>query len=561
MRQRVKAPSGGAVCCRGKWNVKRTTAPSVPPRGALAAAAEGNTVAELSAADASISGGGGLRAVVLGAGPTGLAAAHALRSYFDEVVLVEREALDETALEGLSGHEASQRAQRRGVSQYRMPHGLLVGGLKAASEIFGGDFAAKHQAAGAVPINYVADMKTHWGGVAANHQRIPGTEEVNGLTSTRSLLELVIRREALADRGGSDGRAPLTFVKHYVKGLLFEDGNRTVTGVRLTDGTELRSDLLVDATGPSTIVPKALEEAGLGAVPVERVLSDTTYCGCIMEAPPGYQHTQAVTYVEAESPTHPYMGFFWQIEGGMYQVALGGPKSDPPPGDAEGMVTYARKLRSPAISERLQGMRPAAPVQRRQAIQNVWRHFEKVEMPEGLVVAGDASCEFNPIFGQGITVGLLGAAALKGAVAGRLGAVPRGDKKARRAALAGLSQDFQKQLSGILVFPWAMSTTNDLTTKRPEEVQATPPSFFEKLNTAYFYQLRSVSMTNTPIRLRMTRVMHLIAPPTELYHPSLLAGAFVYWIKSLFRGGNLQPAEPTTATQRLSATGQASDTL
>lgn len=56
--------------------------------------------------------------------------------------------------------QASQRAQRRGVSQYRMPHGLLVGGLKAASEIFGGDFAAKHQAAGAVPINYVADMKT-----------------------------------------------------------------------------------------------------------------------------------------------------------------------------------------------------------------------------------------------------------------------------------------------------------------------------------------------------------------------------------------------------------------
>lgn len=54
--------------------------------------------------------------------------------------------------------------------------------------------------------------------------------QVNGLTSTRSLLELVIRREALADRGGSDGRAPLTFVKHYVKGLLFEDGNRTVTG-------------------------------------------------------------------------------------------------------------------------------------------------------------------------------------------------------------------------------------------------------------------------------------------------------------------------------------------
>lgn len=59
--------------------------------------------------------------------------------------------------------------------------------------------------------------------------------------------------------------------------------------MRLKDGTELRSDLLADATGPSTIVPEVLEEAGLGAVQVERVLWDTTHCGCIMEAPPAYQ--------------------------------------------------------------------------------------------------------------------------------------------------------------------------------------------------------------------------------------------------------------------------------
>lgn len=45
--------------------------------------------------------------------------------------------------------------------------------------------------------------------------------------------------------------------------------------------------------------------------------------------PDAAQHTQAVTYVEAESPTHPYMGFFWQIEGGMYQVVLP-PLSTPP---------------------------------------------------------------------------------------------------------------------------------------------------------------------------------------------------------------------------------------
>lgn len=40
------------------------------------------------------------------------------------------------------------------------------------------------------------------------------------------------------------------------------------------------------------------------------------------------------------------------------------------------------------------------------------RLYEKAELPDRLVVIGDSACAFNPIFGQGMTVGVVEAVAL-----------------------------------------------------------------------------------------------------------------------------------------------------
>src|SRR5690349_24783781 len=66
----------------------------------------------------------GRRAVVVGAGIGGLAAAGALAQHFERVDILERDGL------------ATSVAPRSGTPQDRHPHGLLAGGLRALDQIF-----------------------------------------------------------------------------------------------------------------------------------------------------------------------------------------------------------------------------------------------------------------------------------------------------------------------------------------------------------------------------------------------------------------------------------------
>ena len=71
-----------------------------------------------------MSGSIGKKAVVIGAGMAGLAAAKALSAHFEHVSILERDALPVTP------------AHRPGTPQAQHPHGLLAGGLRALDELF-----------------------------------------------------------------------------------------------------------------------------------------------------------------------------------------------------------------------------------------------------------------------------------------------------------------------------------------------------------------------------------------------------------------------------------------
>lgn len=63
-----------------------------------------------------------------------------------------------------------------------------------------------------------------------------------------------------------------------------------------------------------------------------------------------------------------------------------------------------------------------------------------MELPEGLVVLGDAACCFNPVFGQGMTVAVLGAELLAESLAARGVGSDASSPSSRREALMGLSR-------------------------------------------------------------------------------------------------------------------------
>src|SRR3954468_21477406 len=120
----------------------------------------------------------GRQAVVVGAGMGGLAAARALAEHFEQVVVLERDALPSDA------------AHRAGTPQSRHLHVLLAGGLRALNELFPG-FEQDLVQAGAVPLRVTTDMR----------MELPGFHPFpsidlgwNTYSMSRLLLERVVRK-------------------------------------------------------------------------------------------------------------------------------------------------------------------------------------------------------------------------------------------------------------------------------------------------------------------------------------------------------------------------------
>ena len=88
----------------------------------------------------------GKKAVVIGAGIGGLAAAKSLADFFEQVTILEYDALPNSA------------AHRPGTPQSKHVHAILGGGLRALKELFA-DFEADLSRVGAVPMRIAYDYR------------------------------------------------------------------------------------------------------------------------------------------------------------------------------------------------------------------------------------------------------------------------------------------------------------------------------------------------------------------------------------------------------------------
>ena len=189
------------------------------------------------------------RVVICGGGACGLLMAMLLDEDGHEVVVLERDA----ALQPDPG-DAWESWERRGVNQFRLPHFLLP----KFTELLTGalpDVVEDLRAAGAYAVRPRADQGPHRpaavprsgarrrGGAAGRHRRPPGCRG---------------RRAAGAGRHGS--------------------GPPDVVGVR-TGGTVLHADLVIDATGRRSPLPRWLAEIGARAPEEQEEDSGFVYYG------------------------------------------------------------------------------------------------------------------------------------------------------------------------------------------------------------------------------------------------------------------------------------------
>jgi 2-polyprenyl-6-methoxyphenol hydroxylase-like FAD-dependent oxidoreductase len=212
--------------------------------------------------------------IVLGAGVCGLAAGMLLAGDGHEVTVVER---DGAAAPG-TAQEAWDSWSRGGVGQFRQAHFLLPAGRVILEQELP-QVAAALAAAGAARVDLLSVLPP----TITDRAPRPGDDRFTTLTARRPVLEQAFARCAQATPGLEVRRGVA------VAGLTTsrEDRQPHVTGVRLASGERLGADLVVDAMGRRSPLPRWLAQGGARPVPEQAEESGYTYYSRFFRSPGG----------------------------------------------------------------------------------------------------------------------------------------------------------------------------------------------------------------------------------------------------------------------------------
>jgi len=292
---------------------------------------------------------------------------------------------------------------RRGAPQVRHSHAFLarlVGLLKT-------DYADIYQQLldeGATEMRFGDDLPATMVGFEPE----PADAELNMLACRRTTFEWVLRRAALED-GRVEFRTGVA-----VSGLSAEPGTTPhVTGVRLADGSEADSDLVVVAAGRRSALPEWL--ARLGCVTTGDEIDDTG----IVYFSRFYRLLDGAGYPPRTGPIGGDLGYLkygvFVGDNRTFSVTLATPTGDQELRkrlmDPDTFDSCARQLVATAPWLDGRAVPITASVHAMAGLVNLWRPYVVDGRPlaTGLVPIGDAVLCTNPLYGRGCATAFWGA--------------------------------------------------------------------------------------------------------------------------------------------------------
>lgn len=424
-------------------------------------------------------------ALVAGGSMAGLLAARVLADHFQQVTLIERDALPRLP------------EPRKGVPQGQHVHVLLLRGHAVLEDLFP-DITHQLRAAGAVSVDCGRELVWHHTGAWRSRY----DSELRLLSLSRSLLETRVaeRVRALSNVKVLEGVA--------VQGLKVDNG--AVASV-FVDGAgrneAIDAGLVVDATGRGSAAPQWLKQLGYEEVVTDQVPARVTYSTCLFRRHDSGPDWQALIVT---SPGSRRIAFALAIEGNRWMVTLSSLFDESVPQDQEEFLTIAKSLPTPELYGVISGLEPLSRIVRYRFAGSHRRRYERLKaFPQGLLVIGDSVSSFNPVYGQGMTVAALEAEAL-----GRL--ILEAKRHGRLDPRLG--RRWFRDIGKIIDRAWQGVSIEDF---RLPELAAHRPVSLRPLQW-YMDRVHRATHRSAAVTDQFYRVIGFLDPPTALFRPRIV---------------------------------------
>lgn len=443
----------------------------------------------------------GRRAVVLGAGIAGLTAAGVLARHFEQVTVIERDR---------RGAEPSVRPH---APQGAHLHVLLAGGLLTLSRLIP-----------ELP-GWLDDLGLHEGDLTHHVRMAYRGKWMPQIRSgipirpcTRPVVEHLLSRDVAR-------RNNITILDDCkAEGLLGRERMHGVRVLRAGSMEEITADLVVDAMGRASPSARWQKDAGVPEAPEQIVDAGVVYSSCLLEPPGDLDDDWMALATSATRPHELRMGAVMRLGTGQILVSCidyGKPK---PPRTVEELIARTSALSVPEIHRLLRASKPLSEISVFTNTANRWRRYGALPwFPERLIVLGDAVCNLNPRYGQGMTVAAFGADRLDTALSSYF---------EEHGRLDGFSHHFQKSLEEVLKVPWQMALLEDRLWV--SVLSGAQPTLAERLLLKGSEQVLKAVFSDVETYSRFMRVGHLLEKPLSLLSLQTLA--------TIARGGHRGPS-------------------
>ena len=299
-----------------------------------------------------------------------------------------------------------------------------------------------------------------------------------------------------------------------VQGLVYEKGH--VHGVRYSHAgraDSLAADLVVDAGGRGSHVPRWLTELGFQPPRETAIGVDIGYASTKYRVPDSYDEPDRMQIFLGPPPEFPNAAIMGEIEQRTWHVTLAGRFGQYPPTDEAGFLAFAQSLHTPRLYNLIKDAERVTDIVQYRFPSSLRRHYEHLTtFPEGFLVLGDAICSFNPVYGQGMSVAALQVRALQQLLT---------EREAETHGLEGLALAFFPKAADVILTPWILAVGQDLA--YPQTTGERPPNMAESAQ--YFGALNALAIEDLEVHKLLGEVFHLAKPLSVLMEEPLRSRA------------------------------------